>query len=183
VPKNGVIDFSGPPSSTPLASSKNGVIGFSGPPSSTPLAPPGNKVIAPLSLPASTPDTSLNIAPTSTIPFASNQQPSTKGKEPATQQQAPNAATVASSAHTTTTPANDHPPAHHVLPHVERYSEIHKSLKEVRQHFKPGGNAQIELRKIANDRRREITKFVGQLVAVGDKSGNTVVVSALKQLP
>jgi hypothetical protein len=56
-------------------------------------------------------------------------------------------------------------------------------LKEVRQHFKPGGNAQIELRKIANDRRREITKFVGQLVAVGDKSGNTVVVSALKQLP
>jgi hypothetical protein len=78
---------------------------------------------------------------------------------------------------------NGHPPVHHVLPHVERYAEIHKSLKEVRNYFKPGGNAPVELRKIANDRRREITKFMGQLVAVGDKSGNNIAVSLPVELP
>ena len=56
-------------------------------------------------------------------------------------------------------------------------------MKEVRNYFKPGGNAPVELRKIANDRRREITKFMGQLVAVGDKSGNLIAVSLLVEFP
>jgi nucleoporin GLE1 len=167
-PRNGTISVTGQqqPSSPIAYSSKNGVIGFSVPPSSAPLT------------------TSSNTAPIfspqlPTQPSTSNQQPSIKGKEPATQQRTPNAATAASSTHATTTLANGHPPVHHVLPHVERYAEIHKSLKEVRNYFKPGGNAPVELRKIANDRRREITKFMGQLVAVGDKSGNLIAVSLL----
>jgi nucleoporin GLE1 len=171
-PRNGTISFTGQQqASAPIpSSSKDGVIGFSGPPSSAPLTSASNTA----------PAFTLQLV---TQPLQSNQQPSIKGKEPAMQQQTPNAAPAASSAHANTTLANGHSSVHHVLPHVERYAEIHKSLKEVRNYFKPGGNAPVELRKIANDRRREITKFMGQLVAVGDKSGNLIAVSLLVELP
>jgi nucleoporin GLE1 len=171
-PRHGTISFTGQQqASAPIVSSStNGIIRPSGPPPSAPLGTSSNTA------PKFTPQVP-------TRPLTSNLQPSIKGKEPATQQQTPNAAPAASSALATTTLASGQLPVSHVLPHVERYAEIHRALKEVRNYFKPGSNAPVELRKIANDRRREITKFMGQLVAVGDKSGNLIAVSLPVELP
>lgn len=53
----------------------------------------------------------------------------------------------------------------HLLPGVERYVEIHKNLKQLRQYLVNEGKQNIPFKKMLGDYRRAIRQTVGQLTA------------------
>ncbi|TGO83302.1 hypothetical protein BPOR_0667g00010 [Botrytis porri] len=64
------------------------------------------------------------------------------------------------------------PPASrdHLLPGVERYVEIHKNLKQLRQYLVTEGKQNIPFKKMLGDYRRAIRQTVGQLT--GERGAN-----------
>lgn len=55
-------------------------------------------------------------------------------------------------------------PFDHLHPAAERYVEIHKSLKQLRENIKDLGKKHVEFKKKAGDMRRAIIRSMGQLV-------------------
>jgi nucleoporin GLE1 len=157
-------------------------------PSPKHLAPPNNKtppvvqkstpaqVQKPLSVaqqptqlpanPFSNPRSPLQIAPTSLDPAPSTEKPLL----PVQQQQQK---TVQPSQPVTLPSKNG--PASHVLPDVDRYTAIHKSLKDLRKHITDAGKENPPFKKKTGEMRRAIRQSVGQLI--GEKGANKVPVS------
>lgn len=97
--------------------------------------------------------------------FSSNQQPPPKqpSAQPTPQQQpTPTSKPSASS-------------KDHLLPGVERYVEIHKNLKQLRQYLVTEGKQNIPFKKMLGDYRRAIRQTVGQLT--GERGANRECVS------
>ena len=97
-------------------------------------------------------------------PFAPASQPATTPSQPTPQ---PAATTQQQS-----TPAQS---VQHLLHGVDRYVEIHKSLKDLRKYVNSAGDANKEFKKAAGELRRTLRMAIGQCVS--DKSKNKGPVS------
>ena len=73
------------------------------------------------------------------------------------------------------TPPPNNGPASHVLPDVERYTAIHKRLKELRKYITDLGKQNPPFKKKTGEMRRAIRQSVGQLI--GEKGANKVPAS------
>lgn len=72
-------------------------------------------------------------------------------------------------------PQNTATPSH-VAPDVQRYLEIHQSLKVLRKHIVDAGKQDADLKKKTGEMRRSIRQSLGQLT--GEKGANRTPVSA-----
>ncbi|KAI9650376.1 hypothetical protein NHQ30_000389 [Ciborinia camelliae] len=68
----------------------------------------------------------------------------------------------------------------HLLPGVERYVEIHKNLKQLRQYLIAEGKQNIPFKKMLGDMRRSIRQTVGQLT--GEKGANRLCIDKIVKL-
>ncbi|TGO52150.1 hypothetical protein BOTNAR_0333g00050 [Botryotinia narcissicola] len=68
----------------------------------------------------------------------------------------------------------------HLLPGVERYVEIHKNLKQLRQYLVTEGKQNIPFKKMLGDYRRAIRQTVGQLT--GERGANRECINKIVTL-
>ncbi|KAF7944375.1 hypothetical protein EAE96_010772 [Botrytis aclada] len=68
----------------------------------------------------------------------------------------------------------------HLLPGVERYLEIHKNLKQLRQYLVTEGKQNIPFKKMLGDYRRAIRQTVGQLT--GERGANRECINKIVTL-
>ncbi|KAF7932276.1 hypothetical protein EAE99_003516 [Botrytis elliptica] len=68
----------------------------------------------------------------------------------------------------------------HLLPGVERYVEIHKNLKQLRQYLVTEGKQNIPFKKMLGDYRRAIRQTVGQLT--GERGANRECINKIVAL-
>jgi len=112
-------------------------------------------------------------------PFQKTQQqttppePAAPAVRPQPQQSQPS---PKASQQTHTSPSNASASSH-PLPGVERYAEIHQTLKKLRGFITDGGKKVPEFKKKTGDMRRALRQSVGQLTWAGEKGANRVPVS------
>ncbi|ESZ93543.1 hypothetical protein SBOR_6085 [Sclerotinia borealis F-4128] len=68
----------------------------------------------------------------------------------------------------------------HIIPGVERYAQIHKNLKELRQYLVAEGKRNIEFKKMLGDMRRSLRQTVGQLTS--EKGANKQCINKIHEL-
>jgi nucleoporin GLE1 len=63
-------------------------------------------------------------------------------------------------------PAYKSPPLLHTAARLQKYTEIHQQLKQLRKFVADAGKTNPVFKKLTGDMRREITKFMGQIVPI-----------------
>ena len=145
------------------------------PPPAPAIQKPELSASLPSNPPASLPPSQPSILPQPT-PFAQN-APATNTPFTSTTQdpvKQPNASSLSTITPTTSAPI----PQSHLLPHVDRYVQIHKTLKDLRKFVSPAlprDEQARQLKKKAGEMRRTIKSSIGQLT--GEKGANRLPVS------
>lgn len=110
-------------------------------------------------------------------PFATTQPPQAPRPAQTPQFQAPAPSRPPQPQNHVAAPISNATTPSHVYPGVERYLEIHKSLKELRLFITNAGKADKALKTKTGEMRRAMRQSIGQLTA--EKGANKVPVSAL----